>query len=209
MQCAPITHEEGSTWPHCHTFVFILGNLSLPVVISEWHMVEVLTRFKHIRQAGIDAIHGGSRAVLRERKSPPPLVSRQNWGSESVTPQLCFLTPLLLLLEKIVLCPKGIQIHLVLDNREQTKACSFTLEQHCLTDATAEEPKNDKTALKQLKSRKEKSGLNCHATLSASWGTPGHCCIYISYFVKSLFCRDICSEQGIHEETQRVVTVVD
>lgn len=71
MQCAPITHEEGSTWPHCHTFVFILGNLSLPVVISEWHMVEVLTRFKHIRQAGIDAIHGGSRAVLRERKSPP------------------------------------------------------------------------------------------------------------------------------------------
>lgn len=143
------------------------------------------------------------------KKIPPPLVSRQNWGSESVTPQLCFLTPLLLLLEKIVLCPKGIQIHLVLDNREQTKACSFTLEQHCLTDATAEEPKNDKTALKQLKSRKEKSGLNCHATLSASWGTPGHCCIYISYFVKSLFCRDICSEQGIHEETQRVVTVVD
>lgn len=26
------------------------------------------------------------------------------------------------------LCPKGIQIHLVLENREQTKACSFTLE---------------------------------------------------------------------------------
>lgn len=95
MQCAPVTHEEGSTWPRRRTFVYILGNLSLPVVISEWHVVEVLTRFKHIRQAGIDAIHGGEPGSP-EGKKIPPSVSRQNWGSESVTPQLCFVTPLLL-----------------------------------------------------------------------------------------------------------------
>lgn len=35
----------------------------MPVVISEWHVVEVLTRFKHIRQTGID--------VLREKKKSP------------------------------------------------------------------------------------------------------------------------------------------
>lgn len=45
IQCTPITlHEVGSTWPHCHTFVFILENLSVPVVISQWHVVEVLTQ---------------------------------------------------------------------------------------------------------------------------------------------------------------------
>lgn len=45
IQCTPITlHKEGSTWPHCHNFTFILENLSVPVVISEWHVVEVLTQ---------------------------------------------------------------------------------------------------------------------------------------------------------------------
>lgn len=38
-QYTPITlHEAGSTW------LFILENLSVPVVISEWHVVEVLTQ---------------------------------------------------------------------------------------------------------------------------------------------------------------------
>lgn len=29
---------------HCHTYTFIRENLLVPVVISEWHMVEVLTQ---------------------------------------------------------------------------------------------------------------------------------------------------------------------
>lgn len=89
-----------------------------PVHAPEWHLMEVLSRFQHTRQAGIDAIHG-------EQGSPEgknlPSASRQNWGSVFFR---C--------------AQKQIQIHLMLKNREQTKACHFPFEQPCLTEATAE-----------------------------------------------------------------------
>lgn len=44
-------------------------------------------------------------------------------------------------------CPKGIKILPLLEVRKHPGACSFTFEQHCLTNATAEEPGDDETKL--------------------------------------------------------------
>lgn len=117
----------------------------MPVVISEWHMVEVLTRFKHVRQAGIDAVHG-------ELGSPEgtkiPHRSQDKTGAASLQHRSSALTLLRLLTQNTVLCPKGIPIHLQTGNRLKPVALLWS---NIVSATRPQEPKNDKTALKQLK----------------------------------------------------------
>lgn len=89
-QWTPTTlHQEVGACPQCHTFSFILSNLTIAVVIVEWHMVEVLISVKHTRQTGIDAVYGDLSTPEGKKVS---LVSMQIWGSKSATAKPSFLT---------------------------------------------------------------------------------------------------------------------
>lgn len=113
-------HEVGRSWPHCQTYIFILENLFVPVIISERHVVEVLNQtLLQAYKAGWDWCNpqGGGQSWGEENL---PLVSRQNWGTEYVTRQLCFLTPLLFpfpLLEKWCYAQKGSRFSLCCKQR--------------------------------------------------------------------------------------------
>lgn len=143
-------HDTAGTWPHCHTYSLTLENLAKPVVISEWHVVEVLTqtwlRAYKVRLGLMQP--AGSWTVLRGRKSPIGLKTKLGHGVSNSAALLSlhhFFYFLSQKKKKKLLCPKGIWSHPVHENREQIEGSGFTLERHCLTNIAAGESKNDKT----------------------------------------------------------------